>query len=106
MARIIYVQPDGTRTEVEAASGSVMQAAVDNGVAGIVGECGGSAMCATCHVYVDAEYVGKVPPVAEVESDMLDSTASERRENSRLSCQLAIDGGFDRLIVHIPPTQV
>lgn len=107
MAKIVYVQLDGTRNEIDAgAAASVMQAAVNNDVPGIIGECGGSAMCATCHVYVDQECIDDLPPISEVENDMLQNTASERRENSRLSCQLAIDGSFDELVVHIPPTQV
>ncbi len=106
MAKIIYVQTDGARHEVETGvETSVMQAAVENGIAGIVGECGGSAMCATCHVYVDPGYVDRIPPITEVEHSMLDSTSSERRENSRLSCQIVIDGSFGELVVHVPSSQ-
>lgn len=106
MTKITYIQTDGSRHEVEAGvSTSVMQAAVDGGITGIIGECGGSAMCATCHVYVDPGCMGKIPPMTEVEDSMLDSAASERRENSRLACQIVIDGSFDDLVVHVPSHQ-
>lgn len=107
MPNITYVQPDGARrTLVAAAGATVMQTAIANDVAGIVAECGGSAMCATCHVYVDPEYIDRLPPVSEVENEMLASAASERRETSRLSCQLSVGGDVDELVVHVPSCQV
>lgn len=107
MPRITYVQPDGERQTVEVSSGAtVMMSAISNDVAGILAECGGSAMCATCHVYVDPDYVDKLPPVSEIEVEMLASAASERRENSRLSCQLVMEPGLEELVVHVPPNQV
>jgi 2Fe-2S ferredoxin len=80
MPSIVYVQADGSRQTVEASPGSsVMATAVAHGVPGIVAECGGSAMCATCHVYVDTACIELLPPISEVEDAMLASTASERR---------------------------
>jgi 2Fe-2S ferredoxin len=106
MPQITYVQPDGSRRTIEVAQGAtVMQTAIANDVPGIIAECGGAAMCATCHVYVDPADAGKLPPVAEVEHEMLDSAADERRPNSRLSCQLVMEG-IDELVVHIPARQV
>ena len=107
MPQIVYVQPDGSREAVPASAGAtVMMTAVGHGIAGIVAECGGSAMCATCHVYVDPTSVGFLPPTSEVEHEMLASAASERRETSRLSCQLVLAPGVDELIVHIPERQI
>jgi 2Fe-2S ferredoxin len=107
MPQIVYVQPDGSRETVLANSGAtVMMTAVNQGIAGIVAECGGSAMCATCHVYVDPESVGFLPHISEVESEMLASAASELQEHSRLSCQLVLAAGVDELIVHIPERQI
>jgi 2Fe-2S ferredoxin len=107
MPKVTYVSPDGARRTLEVAAGtSVMQAAIANGVDGIVAECGGSLMCATCHVYVDEKDLGRVPPVGAVETEMLECTASERREESRLSCQLVISQELDGLVVHLPPTQI
>ncbi|WP_372827340.1 2Fe-2S iron-sulfur cluster-binding protein [Polaromonas sp.] len=84
---------------------SLMQAAVSAGVAGIVGECGGSAMCATCHVYVDEAYAGLLAPMSPVEAELLECTASDREPTSRLSCQIKISGTLDGLIVRLPERQ-
>jgi 2Fe-2S ferredoxin len=107
MPQITYVQPDGSRRTVQVNAGAtVMLTAVSNDIPGIVAECGGSAMCATCHVYVDPACVSLLPPVSEVEDEMLASAASERKENSRLGCQLVIEAGIDELVVHVPSRQV
>jgi ferredoxin, 2Fe-2S len=106
MPKITYVHVDGTRTTLEVAIGtSLMQAAVAHGLAGIVAECGGSAMCATCHVYVEEQLLSLLEPVAAVEDAMLDSTACQRKPNSRLSCQLMATEAMDGLVVHLPEAQ-
>lgn len=106
MPKITYVDVDGTETTLEVAIGtSLMQSAVANGLAGIVAECGGSAMCATCHVYVDEQQLSRLEPVTAVEDAMLDSTACARKPNSRLSCQLIATEESDGLVVHLPKTQ-
>ncbi len=95
--------PDGTRREVDAAAGtSVMKNAVLNDVPGITAECGGSLMCATCHVYVDPADAGRFPPRADDEEEMLEVTEAEVRETSRLSCQLTVDDTLDGITVHVP----
>ena len=107
MPRITYVQDDGTRTSVTVAVGAnVMRTAIEHDVPGIVAECGGAAACATCHVYVEPELLGRFPRPTEVEDDMLEGTASERRKESRLSCQLNMPAGLEELVVRIPPEQV
>lgn len=107
MPQIIYVWPDGSSRAIAVAAGdTVMVTAVSNGVDGIVAECGGNMMCATCHVYVDAGCADALAPMSEAEAEALTGTASERKETSRLSCQLAMPDGLDRLIVHLPPSQV
>lgn len=107
MPQITYVLIDGTRHTVEVDAGAtVMQTAVANSIPGIIAECGGSAMCATCHVYVDPDYIQRLSPPAEVEVEMLASAASDHRDNSRLSCQLVMGNGLEELIVHIPERQV
>ena len=105
MAIIKYVDHTGQATEIEVSAGvSVMQAAVNNGVAGIVGECGGSAMCATCPVYLDEQDADKFPPISPPEQEMLDCTASPLKPTSRLGCQLVVKGD-DRITVYLPETQ-
>ena len=83
MPTVVYQHPDGTRTALDVRAGTtVMQAAVDHNIKGIIGECGGSAMCATCHVYVDEAQLGSLPARDAIEEEMLASTASPRLPNS------------------------
>lgn len=107
MPKVTYRHPDGTEQSLDIASGiSVMQGAISGGVKGIVAECGGAAMCATCHVYVDDRWIGALPEMNAVESEMLESAASERRSNSRLSCQIKVSPALDGLVVNIPDRQL
>jgi ferredoxin, 2Fe-2S len=107
MPKITYVHADGAREELEAAEGtSVMQAATAEGVEGIVAECGGNCMCATCHVYVEPSQLALLPAMSEDEDALLDGTASERRPNSRLSCQIEVTPALDGLVVNLPERQV
>jgi 2Fe-2S ferredoxin len=107
MPFITFVHPDGSQDVLEVAEGTtIMQAAVAAGIDGIVGECGGSAMCATCHVYVAQGHGAKLPEVDAIEDAMLDSTACERQAESRLSCQLRVSDEFDGLILRLPERQV
>ncbi|MFP4644170.1 MAG: 2Fe-2S iron-sulfur cluster-binding protein [Spirochaetales bacterium] len=106
MAKITYVQPDGTKETLDVENGTtVMQAAIDNGIDGIEAACGGLAMCATCHVYVDEAFLEKLPEPSDEEDEMLDSAAADRLDNSRLSCQLEVDDSLDGIVVQIPETQ-
>ncbi|RSZ61910.1 2Fe-2S iron-sulfur cluster binding domain-containing protein [Corynebacterium hylobatis] len=108
MSTITFNLTDGTRRDIETdPETSVMRAALSNGVTGIVGECGGQAMCATCHVYVHDEYVDQLPDMSEDEEEMLEVTSSERDERrSRLGCQITAGGPLDRIEVDVPATQV
>lgn len=107
MPRVTYIDTAGKKTTLDIDVGtSVMQAAVLHGIDGIVAECGGSCMCATCHVYVREDQLAKTPPMQPDEDAMLEGTASERRPNSRLSCQLVVSPEMDGLIVDLPETQI
>lgn len=107
MPTITFITPDGERHQVDAKPGiSVMQAAMANDIGGIVAECGGSAMCATCHVYVGDDHADRLDPVGEVEHEMLECTTSERTGNSRLSCQIEVSDELDGLEVYLPESQV
>lgn len=107
MPSVTYIDSDGSERTIEAASGtSVMQAALMNGVDGIVGECGGNLMCATCHVYLDEEWMDRLGERDEVEEEMLDETTSPRRDCSRLSCQIPVSEATDGIVVRLPETQI
>ena len=107
MPTITFTQPDGTAQTLQVADGTtLMRAAVSNGVDGIVGECGGQAMCATCHIYVRPEYAGDLPEVGEDEDEMLDCTTAERTDASRLGCQVAVGPLLPAIVVDIPADQV
>lgn len=106
MPKVFYTLPGGAVKVIDGAVGdSVMSTAVKNGVKGIVGQCGGTLSCATCHVYVDRGELGYFPDPSEDEDDMLECTAADRADNSRLSCQLALPEGVD-LHVTVPDEQV
>jgi 2Fe-2S ferredoxin len=106
MPKVTYVQPDGARETFDIATGkSLMLGAQSNGVEGILGECGGQAMCATCHVYVDAKHVDILPSMSDDEDAMLGDTASERKPTSRLSCQIDACDELDGVVVYLPDEQ-
>jgi len=105
MVRIIYIEDNGNEHEVEARSGdTVMSAAFRNMIPGIDAECGGSCSCATCHVFIEPEWMDKVGPAGPYEDPMLDMNP-ERNERSRLSCQIDVNESLDGLTVRIPAQQ-
>lgn len=107
MPTITFIHPDGKSDRVEAsASETAMQAATRHGLDGILAECGGNAMCATCHVYVDESWLARLPAMAGDEDALLDGTAAERLPNSRLSCQIMITPDLEGLVVRLPERQV
>jgi 2Fe-2S ferredoxin len=101
MPKITYITPDGDRHDVEVENGyTVMEGAINNNIEGIVAECGGACACATCHSYIDNAWLNKLPPMDDMEDSMLDA-AYERKENSRLTCQLEVNDSLDGLVVHV-----
>ncbi len=105
MPKITYIAFDGEQTTVAAKEGmSVMQTAVNNGVDGIVAECGGACSCATCHVFVEQEWLDKLPEAQSMEQEMLDFVMNPQ-PNSRLSCQIKVTSELDGLVVHTPESQ-
>jgi ferredoxin, 2Fe-2S len=105
MPHIVFVRPDGKERAVDARPGvTVMEAAVQNGVDGILAECGGSCACATCHVIVDPDWMSVVGLPDPIEADMLDF-AAEVTENSRLSCQIRLTDKMDGLRLRLPTSQ-
>jgi ferredoxin, 2Fe-2S len=106
LPKIIYVDTSGVERAIDATAGdSVMATAVKNGVPGIIGECGGNASCATCHVWVREEFASLVGQPNDIEDDLLDLGVSERRSSSRLSCQIPVTEDLEGLTVDVPPEQ-
>jgi 2Fe-2S ferredoxin len=83
-----------------------MRGAVLNSLEGIVARCGGGAMCGTCHVYIDEGNRLPLPPMRDIEDELLYCTASPRRGTSRLSCQIPVTDTIDGLVVHMPERQL
>lgn len=93
---------DGQQTTIEGAVGdSLMELMVDNGIDELEAQCGGSCACATCHVWVAPEFFDRLPPMSEQEDDMLHNV--ERKENSRLSCQIKLTEDLDGIEVEVAP---
>lgn len=106
MITVHLVAADGTRTSLTCKPGpSLMQAAGAAGVPGIEADCGGMMTCGTCHVYVHEPHASRLPPPSDEEDAMLGFTASPRRPNSRLSCQIDLDDSLDGLTVDLPASQ-
>ena len=106
MAKINYVGATGGSRVIDVATGqSVMEGAVNNFVQGIVAECGGACVCATCHVYVSDDFLTKLQAPNATETEMLEAVADELRPNSRLSCQLRVSPLLEGMTVYLPSRQ-
>jgi len=106
MPTVKFIHPSGTEQDVQIDLGAtLMEGARRIGVSGKEGECGGNLSCATCHVYVDDKWLDKLGVTDTMENELLDGTASPRRFNSRLSCQLTMSEALDGIRIYIPETQ-
>ncbi|WP_138440176.1 2Fe-2S iron-sulfur cluster-binding protein [Marinobacter alexandrii] len=105
MPTITLIESNGTEHMLTGQNGqSIMQAALNAMIPGIQGDCGGACSCATCHAFVDENWVSVLPKMEDTESDMLDF-ASERQDNSRLTCQLTLDESMDGMVLRLPESQ-
>src|SRR5262245_26748675 len=105
MPKITYVEHNGKEHTADVPTGwTVMEGAVKNRIPGIDADCGGGCACATCHVYVDPAWQDKLPPREYMETSMLDFV-QERKESSRLSCQVKVTPDLDGLVVRTPKSQ-
>lgn len=106
MPKVIFIDADGTRHEVEGKSGSsLMEIALANNIDGIEAECGGSCMCATCHCFIEEEFSAGIPAVESDEDEMLGFAAVDRTPSSRLSCQIKMTDALDGIEVNLPTEQ-
>lgn len=105
MPHVTFRYPSGETKTIDGSDGeSLMEAGRKGGVSEIIAECGGALSCATCHVYIDADWLSKVPPPEEDEKDMLE-VVPELRAGSRLSCQIMLSDALDGLLVELPASQ-
>lgn len=106
MVKVTYVEHGGAEHILDIEDGlSVMQAAINHNVRGIIGDCGGACSCATCHVYVDPAWLAKTGERSATEEALLEEVC-DAQANSRLSCQIKITPDLDGLIVRLPIKQV
>ncbi len=105
MPKLLVTTQDGVGVAIEAESGlSVMEIIRPRFPDDLLALCGGSCSCATCHVYVDPSFADKLPPIGEIERELLDSSAHVQGA-SRLSCQLPFNDALDGLKVTIAPEE-
>lgn len=103
--RAVFETAEGRKFEIDvAASASLMSAAKDACLPGIDADCGGSMVCGTCHVYVDASWLARLPASSEMEREILDCVP-QAHPRARLSCQIAMTPDLDGIKVTIPPRQ-
>jgi len=105
MTTVFFVEASGRERKVDATLGiSLMEIAKRHAIVGIIAQCGGACACATCHVYVDAAWMARLPPPEDMEVGMLES-ASQPHAGSRLSCQITVTAALDGLRVTVPDAQ-
>jgi ferredoxin, 2Fe-2S len=106
MIHVTLIDAAGGRRALQARPGqSLMRAATDAGIDGIVADCGGTMTCATCHVFVDPAWIGRLPPPSADERAVLEMTATPAEPSSRLSCQITLDPALDGIVVRLPASQ-
>lgn len=107
MVNITYIEFNGTPHTVDVREGlTVMEGARDNNIPGIEADCGGACACSTCHVYVDDQWVDKLPEKEAMEEDMLDFAWEPDPVKSRLTCQLRVTPELEGLVVQMPEQQI
>lgn len=107
MPKITFIEHGGQEHTVDVAEGlTVMEGAVSNNIPGIDADCGGACACSTCHVYVHADWVGKIPAKEDMEIDMLDFAYEPDEATSRLTCQIKVTADMDGLVLQVPEKQI
>ena len=105
MPKITFIEHSGVKHEVDSEVGrSVMQAATDNFVPGIVADCGGSCSCGTCHGFVDSRWIAMIPEPQADERSLLEGLI-DAEPNSRLTCQIIVAPALDGMVVRLPKSQ-
>lgn len=106
MALVTYIEHNGAEYQVEVAAGdSVMQGAINNGISGIVAECGGALSCATCLCFVEPAWADRVEPASQMEKELLEFSTNGDVPGARFSCQIHVTNDLDGLVVRLPKSQ-
>lgn len=106
MSKVIYINKNDQQYVVDVDDGvNLMQAALDNLVPGILGDCGGAAACATCHVFVDPDWAERAGKASDIEADLIDGLL-ETKPTSRLACQIIMSDKLDGIILNLPEQQI
>ena len=106
MSKVTYIGKNEQQYVVDAKSGeNLMQVAIDNLVPGILGDCGGAAACATCHVFVDPEWAERAGKASDIEADLIDGLL-DTKPTSRLACQIIMSDKLDGIVLHLPEQQI
>lgn len=101
MPNVIFILRDESKREIAAETGqNLMIVAQQNGL-DVEGACGGAMACSTCHMIVDKDWYGKLPPPSDDETDMLDLAPGLTR-TSRLGCQIKMTEALNGLTVRLP----
>lgn len=106
MSKVTYIDKNGQQYVVDVNNGvNLMQAAVDNMVPSILGDCGGACACATCHVFVDPAWAERAGKPSEIEAELIDGLL-ETKPTSRLACQITMSDKLDGIVIHLPEQQI
>ena len=106
MPKVIFIHPDQSRQEHLLKSGqTIMDCALDNNIQGLKAQCGGAAICATCHCYIDSPWLENLPVLSNEEIEML-AFVWQRQPNSRLACQVVMSEELDGISIHLPEKQI
>ncbi len=107
MPEVVYIEHNGTEHRVDVPIGtSIMRGATDNDIPGIDADCGGNCACATCHVYVEGDWLAKTgTPAADSQEASMLSFAAVAQPNSRLACQISMTEALAGLVVRMPEGQ-
>jgi 2Fe-2S ferredoxin len=101
--KIVVTDQEGAVHELEGLDGwRAMEVIRDWGL-NIKAECGGACSCATCHVWVDEDWYGKLKPASDDEEDLIYSTL-DQKPTSRLSCQILLSDELDGLKLTLAPS--
>lgn len=102
MVQVTFIEASGRRRSIDAPLGDpLMYAAKDAGIDGIVAECGGSAMCATCHCYLIEAPNGPLPAPDMAEADTIEFNARNPTPASRLTCQITVTPALEGAVFQV-----